>query len=93
MSFKLEFRRTKGVIGILLATLLLFVSTLVVAPAPAQACIAFGCEEHHDVIVQPINNDENEIWAFVAGIFAGIVTVFTITREFFALLNYLMAEW
>ncbi len=42
------------------------------------ACVAW-CEEHHD---NNYDNGNEDVWAFIAGVFAGITAVFTIIEKF-----------
>jgi hypothetical protein len=62
------FQRTKKLIGLSLATLLLFISTLTIAPAPARAdnCVASFCPT--------VNLDGEEgVVGFAAGVVTGIL--------------------
>jgi hypothetical protein len=47
-------------------------------PKSHIACIVW-CEEHHDT---NYDNGNEDVWAFIAGVFAGIVTVFTLLDGF-----------
>jgi hypothetical protein len=58
------FQRTKGFIGVLLATVLLVISTLTIAPAPARADSGTS---------QAIPQLGGEAWAFAAGLVTGVL--------------------